>query len=137
MHGMGNQVADAVEHRAMPGQPGKPLERFGHDGHRKVPAAERRARVAGVLGAVVVDLEHGRREGAEPGLRASPRRSQAAVLIGTARPCAARGPDPGASANSRKSPIPPHTLKLTQVSVGKWNATYQLATAMKAKKPDP
>ena len=33
----------------------------------------------------------------------------------------------------RNSPMPPQTLKLTQVSVGKWNATYQLAMPMNAK----
>src|SRR5436190_15109394 len=42
---------------------------------------------------------------------------------------------PCANANSRKSPMPPHTLKFTQVSVEKWNATYQFATAIAAKKP--
>ena len=31
--------------------------------------------------------------------------------------------------------MPPQTLKLTQVSVGKWNAMYQLAKAMAAKNP--
>ena len=31
--------------------------------------------------------------------------------------------------------MPPHTLKFTQVSVGKWNATYQFATAIATKNP--
>ena len=57
MHGMRDQVADAVEHGAMPREPGEPEELLGHDRDRKVPAARRGAGMPGVLGAVVGDFE--------------------------------------------------------------------------------
>ena len=68
MHGMRDQVTDAVEHGAMPRESGKPEEVLGHDRDRKVPAARRGAGMSGVLGAVVGDFEDDRRERAEPRL---------------------------------------------------------------------
>ena len=69
MHGMGNQIGDAVEHGTMPGQARQAGELLGHDQQRKVPAAGRGAGMAGVVGAVIGQLEDDRRERRQPVLQ--------------------------------------------------------------------
>src|SRR5690349_13031207 len=107
-----------------------------HDRHRKVPRARRGAGVAGVLRAVVADFEPCGGECCEPpfesgldvvrrGVHRLPERDGSMTWRARNSACA--------SANVKKRPMPPHTLKLTQVSVEKWNAMYQLANAIATK----
>ena len=77
-----------------------------------MPGAVGRAGVAYVVSAVVVDLQHRRRKRLEAAAQGLARGIQDAS--------SARWRDshrPWASAKTRNSPIPPQTLKLTQVSV--------------------
>src|SRR5437773_233389 len=62
MHRMRNQIADAVQHCTMACETRKAKEVLGHDRDRKVPTAGLAAGVSGVLGAVVLDIEHRRTE---------------------------------------------------------------------------
>lgn len=109
---MGQEVAHFAQHALVTLQPRQPAKHLRHDQHRKVPGTVGRAGVTDVVGAVVVDLEHRRCERLE------------AMAQGVARgiqdASSARWRDshrPWASAKTRNSPIPPQTLKLTQVSV--------------------
>jgi len=63
---MGDEVADAIEDRAVAGDPGQTCEVLRHDEQRKVPAAARSARVSDMLRAVVGELEDNRRQRLEP-----------------------------------------------------------------------
>ena len=65
MHRMGNQVAHPVEHGAVPREARLAGEGLRHDDQRKVPTACRGTGVAGMLGAVVVDVDQRRRERCE------------------------------------------------------------------------
>ena len=65
MHGMGNQVADAVEHRRGAGRARQACELLGHDpDSEKCPPPACGAGVAGVLGGALssAQLEGDRRE---------------------------------------------------------------------------
>src|SRR4029453_1118464 len=62
MHRMRDEVAHAIEHRAMAREPRKPRKLFRHDQQRKVAPPGRRTCMAGVLCAVVRQFEDDRRE---------------------------------------------------------------------------
>src|SRR5487761_2611090 len=119
-----NQVTNALEYRAVAGDAGKSVEVLRHDRDGKVPPARCRAGMACVLRAVVLDPELDRGERREPLLERGGEAHCEGSMTWRARnsPCAI--------ANATNSPMPPQTLKFTQVAVGKWNAMYQLASAI-------
>jgi hypothetical protein len=47
VHRMGDEVADALQHRAMSRQPRQPRKAVGHDQQREMPAARGRTGMAG------------------------------------------------------------------------------------------
>ncbi len=129
---MGQEVAHFAQHALVTLQPRQPAKHLRHDQHRKVPGTVGRAGVTDVVGAVVVDLEHRRCERLEATAQGVARRARWSTFVlctpvfalGAARRAqdasSARWRDshrPWASAKTRNSPIPPQTLKLTQVSV--------------------
>ncbi len=157
MHRVGDQVADAVEDCPVAGEARQPEELLGHDRQGKVPGAARGTGVADMLRRCRRGFRAPRGASGASRSRACasigparsrhrrsavPRRvvrvlGRPATLISTARSRGARGTPPAPARTRRNSPMPPQTLKLTQVSVGKWNAMYQLANAMAAKNADP
>src|SRR5438874_8940216 len=111
MHRMGNQIADALQHRTMACQTREAEKVLGHDRDRKVPSAGFAAGVSGMLGAVVLNIENRRRE------RGKTRLECGGNAHGAGSDTWRASTTPCASANSRNSPMPPHTLKFTHVSV--------------------
>ena len=75
MHGVRDQIADALEHGAVPRETGLTGERLRHDHQGKVPATTRRTCVPDMLRTVVMDVdERGgqRSQPCEPSRGASP-----------------------------------------------------------------
>src|SRR5882672_6826052 len=129
MHRVGDQVADAVQNCPVAGEARQPEELLGHDGDGKVPSATCGTGMSNVLRAVVANLEQRRCERRQPRFKGCRQ-----IHCEGSMTCRARNA-PCTSANARKRPIPPQTLKFTQVSRGKWNAMYQLASAIAPKNP--
>src|SRR5438046_1863281 len=128
MNRMRKQIGDSRHDGLVTLQPRQPVERLRHDHQRKVPAARCCAGVAGMLGAVVVDLErHGRKVGEA--------HAQCGRNVGHDRSGRWRATDATVATPSRKkSPIAPQTLKLTHAAVEKFEATYRFAPPMASRK---
>src|SRR5450432_4060082 len=120
MHRMGNEVAHAIEHRTMSRESRESRKMFRNNQQGKMPATGRCTGVAHVLRTVVGKLENDRRESCQTLLE---RAGHISCLRTLGLPCDIHcgssmwraSISPCASANTRKSPIPPHTLKLTHV----------------------
>ena len=110
---MRQQVAHFAQHALVTFESREAGKVLRHDQHRKVPGATGCTGVPDVVGPVVVDLEDRRRERLEADAQGFGGRVQDGS--------SARWRDsqrPWTRANTRNRPIPPQTLKLTQVSVG-------------------
>ncbi len=110
---MGQQVVHLAQDALVTLQSRQPAKHLRHDQHRKVPGAVRRSSVADVVGPIVVNLQHRRRQRFE----AVAQRGGNGVQ--DASPGRWRDSQtPWARTKTRNRPIPPQTLKLTHVSVG-------------------
>jgi hypothetical protein len=96
----------------MPREPREPRKLLRNNQQRKVAAARRRTCVADVLSAFVRQFEDLRRERGQALLERAGYASHCGSSMWRASISAC------ASANAMKSPMPPHTLKLTHVSSG-------------------